>query len=575
MKRYYIGLSVSTHDAGLAIVDSDGEIVFAEATERYLQYKRAPNCEPDNERLISLLKQYCEPNAEFVAAVNWRKTSTIASKFLTFSGLTTAQGILRSQQTDIKFNTPFSLRTKMINACAASMYAKLGVGFAYATKMIFGNAQTDMRFFSHHLCHAALGCYTSPYNEASCMIVDGAGDYGSFAYYRYENNRITSIKEDKGFASLGRYYADMTWLCGFNPDKGEEWKVMGYAPYGKLDTKAYELLQSIFQISGYVTKSLSQKDYLSVLEQLQRKISDGSLAGADLAYTAQQVYSEVLLQLINNFHQAHPSENLAMAGGCALNSTTNGLIVEQTPFNNLFIPSAPADDGTALGAALLAYRQDHPEGRSWTRAQSPYLGSEMPSKQIDNLVRLSKNPKIFHFPGTIHLETAKLINDGNLVGWVQGRAEFGPRSLGNRSILADPRPKDMKDKINSLVKFREEFRPFAPSILHEYGSSYFENYQESPYMERTLNFKKAIFDKVPAVVHVNGSGRLQTVKPEWNRRFYDLIYAFFELTGVPILLNTSFNVMGKPIIHSIEDAVSVFYTTGLDVLVIDEYLIKK
>jgi len=168
-----------------------------------------------------------------------------------------------------------------------------------------------------------------------------------------------------------------------------------------------------------------------------------------------------------------------------------------------------------------------------------------------------------------------LLAGGKLVGWVQGRAEFGPRALGNRSILADPRPVDMKDRINTLVKFREEFRPFAPSILDEFGDEYFENYQVSPYMERTLTFKESVRQKIPAIVHVNRTGRLQSVRHEWNERFYDLIYAFYELTGVPLLLNTSFNIMGKPIMHSVEDAVGLFYTTGLDALAIEDYLIEK
>lgn len=575
MKRYYIGLSVSTHDSALAILDSTGEILFAEATERYLQYKRAPNCEPDNQRLVSLLKRYCEPDAEFVAAVNWRKGTALFSRLLTALGITTAKSIFDSSDPDIKYKTPNSLRTKMVNAWAASMYDRVGVGLAYATKLAFPGARCEMRFFPHHHCHAALACYTSPYDEGCCLIADGAGDYGSFAFYRYDGISIDLIKEQKGFASLGHYYADMTWLCGFNPDKGEEWKVMGYAPYGRLDKAAYDLLNSVFQTSGYATKNLARRKYLAVIESLQSRIDEKRLKPADLAFTAQQVFTEVLLEVIDGFYDAYPSENLIMAGGCSLNSTTNGLILEQSRYKNLFIPSAPADDGTAVGAALLAIQQDQPDWQPKRQTHSPYLGSEMPVQRVQDLVRLSNNPKVTHYPGTVEVETAKLLAQGKLVGWAQGKAEFGPRSLGNRSILADPRPAEMKDKINSLVKFREEFRPFAPSILHEHGAEYFENYQETPYMERTLRFKAEVFGTVPAVVHVNGTGRLQTVKPEWNKKFYDLISAFYQLTGVPILLNTSFNVMGKPIVHSVEDAVSVFYTTGLDVLVIDDFLIKK
>src|SRR5262249_54997606 len=194
---------------------------------------------------------------------------------------------------------------------------------------------------------------------------------------------------------------------------------------------------------------------------------------------------------------------------------------------------------------------------------------------MDHMLRFGSIPKLRHLPGDIECVTARLLAQGKLVAWMQGRAEFGPRALGNRSILADPRPAAMKDKINSLVKFREEFRPFAPSILHEFGPDYFENYQESPYMERTLRFRDEVKDRVPAVVHVDGTGRLQTVKREWNERFFKLIEAFRQITGVPLLLNTSLNVMGKPIVHSVEDALALFFTTGLDALAIGDYLIEK
>ncbi|MCI0666731.1 MAG: nodulation protein nolNO [Methylococcaceae bacterium] len=575
MKRYYIGLSVSTHDPALAIVDQDGETLFAEATERFLQYKRAPNCEPDNERLVSLLRRHCDQKAQFIVAVNWRRFTARFSRLLSQVGLTSAKAIFKSRSPDVKFNTPYSLRTKITNAYAASMYERLGVGFSYAMKLAFPESRYSIRYYAHHLCHAALACYSSPFSEASCMIVDGAGDFGSFAYYRYQSGAIQAIREQKGFASLGRFYADMTWLCGFNPDKGEEWKVMGFAPYGSLDQKAYELLKSLFVFKGSEIRGISSRAYQNILKQLQERLAANTLESRNLAFTAQQVFSETLIEAIRTFHRTCPSDNLAMAGGCLLNSSAAGLIEEQTPFKRLFVPSAPADDGTALGAALLALHRDHPRRHPDKRNGSPYLGSEISKKKLERVVQVSNTPNLRHFPGTIHIETAKLLSDGKLVGWVQGRAEFGPRSLGNRSILADPRPATMKDKINARVKFREEFRPFAPSILYEFGPEYFENYQESPYMERTLRFREQVWTKVPAVVHVNGTGRLQTVKPEYNEKFYALIRAFYELTGIPILLNTSFNVMGKPIIHSIEDAMSVFYSSGLDVLVIHDFLIRK
>ena len=271
------------------------------------------------------------------------------------------------------------------------------------------------------------------------------------------------------------------------------------------------------------------------------------------------------------------SDNLVLCGGCALNSSYNGQILERTPFQHLYVPSAPADDGNAIGAALLARADDggHKNRSNSFAFQTPYLGSSADRDRLERLVERGKLPNLRHLPEKIYEETAKLLAGGKLVGWMQGRAEFGPRSLGNRSLLAAPYPAGMKDKINAAVKFRESFRPFAPSILHEFGHQYFENYRESPYMERTLKFRPHVIDRVPAVVHVNQTGRLQTVKREWNPRFYALIEAFYELVGIPLLLNTSFNIMGKPIVHSIEDAIGMFYTTGMDVLVIEDYLIVK
>ncbi|MGH8476812.1 MAG: carbamoyltransferase family protein, partial [Methylococcales bacterium] len=496
-------------------------------------------------------------------------------QWLTQLGITSAKAIFQSESQDVKFNTPYSLRTKIINAFAAAMYDRLAVGFTYAVKLAFPASRYSIRYFSHHLCHAALACYESPFDEASCMIVDGAGDFGSFAYYRYRNGAIEVIREHKGFTSLGRFYADMTWLCGFNPDKGEEWKVMGFAPYGSLDARAYDLLKSLFVFRDSTIQGISNRAYQSILKDLRDRLASGELEACNLACTAQQVFTETLLGAIRNFHRQCPSENLAMAGGCLLNSSAAGLIEEQTQFKKLFVPSAPADDGTALGAALLACHADHPLRVAKPRSGSPYLGSEISKSRLQRLVQISNTPNLFHFPDTIHLETAQLLSQGKLVGWVQGKAEFGPRSLGNRSILADPRSESMKDTINARVKFREEFRPFAPSILHEFGSEYFENYQQSPYMERTLRFREDVRRKVPAVVHVNGTGRLQSVSAQSNEKFYLLIRSFYELTGIPILLNTSFNIMGKPIVHSIEDALGVFYTSGLDVLVIEDYLIRK
>jgi carbamoyltransferase len=235
---------------------------------------------------------------------------------------------------------------------------------------------------------------------------------------------------------------------------------------------------------------------------------------------------------------------------------------------------APGDDGNALGAAWLAFYEDNPSARHAASIHSPFLGSKLSARSVENFVQFNGG-RIRRFPNGPHEHVAELLAQGRIVGWARGPAEFGPRALGNRSILADPRDPEMMHKLNDRVKFREEFRPFAPSILEDFGPTWFEDYQPSPYMERTLRFRAEVRSKVPAVVHVDGTGRLQSVSKDGAPDFYRLIEAFHRTTGVPLLLNTSFNVMGKPIIHSVQDAVAVFYTSGLDVLVLDDVVIEK
>jgi carbamoyltransferase len=274
-------------------------------------------------------------------------------------------------------------------------------------------------------------------------------------------------------------------------------------------------------------------------------------------------------------YEKNISDNLVLAGGCALNSSANGQILSGTPFKRLHVFSAPGDDGNAIGAALLAYLEDHPNYRPPQKHLMPYLGSSMSAETLENVKRFSRIPKLTDCKGTAPERAGEMLSQGKIIGWIQGRAEFGPRALGNRSILADPRSPNIKDAINSRVKFREEFRPFAPSILHEFGPTFFEQYQESPYMERTLKFKQEVMNLVPGVVHEDGTGRLQTVKREWNERYFRLIQHFWTLTNVPVVLNTSFNVMGKPISHSVEDVLAVFYTSGLDAVFVEDILIEK
>jgi carbamoyltransferase len=577
-EKYYVGLATTYHDPAIAVVNSEGNVLFAEATERPLQQKRAFSAAADLREVVRrVLKDHCQPGSEFVVVKPWTRKMQRFMNLMCGLGHTNHERLPRRPGKMTKYLLPEDLIYSIL-WIQYSAFNISGGNLADILKADFSSSRLSYVRVPHHHAHAATACFTSPFAEAACMVIDGQGENGSMSYYAYRDGRLRRIFESKGSGSLGVFYAICTSFCGFSGEEGEEWKVMGLAPYGELDPEVLADFRDLVRVDGLSLKypPLRQIEaWFTRMRPRARANGAPALEVANLAFTTQFFYAEVMDQLLNNFYQLGISKNLALGGGCGLNSSYNGEITQRTEFKNLHVPSAPSDDGNALGAALLGYYQDHPDAKPKAEIHTPYLGSKMSKQAIDNLVAFGGLEKLRFLPDTVHRETARLLAEGKLVGWVQGAAEFGPRALGNRSILADPRPADMKDRINSLVKFREEFRPFAPSILDEFGDEYFENYQVSPYMERTLKFKESAKNKVPAIVHINASGRLQSVRREWNPRYYDLIKAFCELTGVPMLLNTSFNIMGKPIVHSVEDAIGLFCTTGLDALVLEDYLIEK
>jgi len=577
-QKYYIGLANTFHDPAIALVNSEGQVLFAEASERPLQQKRA-FCSPADVRQVvrHILKEYCDPRGEFVVVKPWTRKMQNFMDLMGWIGATNHEMIPRRPEQMTKYLvTRDALLTTLWIQYAG--FKQSGGHIADILKTAFRNSQVSFVKVPHHHAHAANACFTGPFEEAACMVIDGQGEWGSMSYFAYEQGRLRTVYQAKGPESLGIVYGICTEFCGFNIEKGEEWKLMGLAPYGQLDPEVLAALRELVRVDGLSIRYPPLRQIEGWFKRMKAKARTDDMTAlqvANLAFTTQFFYAEVMDQLLNTFYQRGISDNLVLGGGCGLNSSYNGEITQRTKFKYLHVPSAPSDDGNALGGALLAYYQDHPDAKPKPEFHTPYLGSRISTQTIENLVAFGRLEKLRRLPDTIHREAARLLAEGKLVGWVQGAAEYGPRALGNRSILADPRPADMKDKINSLVKFREEFRPFAPSILDEFGEEYFENYQVSPYMERTLKFKESAKKKVPAIVHVNATGRLQSVRREWNSRYYDLIKAFYDITGVPMLLNTSFNIMGKPIIHSVEDAIGLFYTTGLDALVLEDYLIEK
>jgi carbamoyltransferase len=587
-RQLIIGHGNTFHDPAIAIIE--GDKVFAEAIERHTQCKKAVEVHRlwyswrAVKSALSHLGLWPVGDADVLSVSSWE-----------YSRLKEAMEKKAGKRFWEKNPGQFPLGAVMMNCLPAeplfvNHLAWIFQGYPPRIESFPAEPspgvirQHDISWTSkeigHHLSHAANAVYTSPFEECVVIVIDGYGETTSMALYHFEDNTFRPLHTFE-CNSLGFFYAFITELCGFNSWEGEEWKIMGLAAYGKPNDDIYNFFKNKTSVDGLNFRmNFDAADITNELEPLVggfRSPGDPDfMRSADLSYNFQKWFEDTLITIIQAASDLGLSKNLAYAGGCALNSSANGKILRSTGFERLHIPSSPADDGNALGAALYEKYCVRGQKRDTREIMSPYLGT---------MIDIPKLEKILGFGGIqfkkaadeteLCREAAELLAEGNIIGWVQGRAEFGPRALGNRSILTDPRPADMKDKINERVKFREVYRPLAPSILHEFGDAYFEDYQESPYMERTLVFRKEVRDNVPAVVHKNGTGRLQTVKAEWNPLYYRLIRAFYEKTGVPLVLNTSFNVMGKPIMHSVEDAITVLYTTGLDYLIIGNYILYK
>jgi carbamoyltransferase len=448
----------------------------------------------------------------------------------------------------------------------------------------------------HHLAHIASAYYCSPWDRAAGFSYDGSGDFVSTMMARCEGNSIEVLERVFLPHSLGSFY---TMLCEFIGYKkyGDEGKVMGLAPYGK-DTYCEKLRQLIhlrnggFQLEMQYFQPLGSNQGMEVLAdgsvELARHFSDRmrDLFGEprephseitqrdmDLAFAMQQRFEEVFFHLLNQLYKKVPCQNLAMAGGCALNSVANGKVFTKTPFRQTWIQPAAGDEGLAIGAALHTYHSVLNQPRSYELKNS-YLGSEFSDSLIEQTLK-SCRLKYRKLAREQLLETvADQIATGNVVGWFQGRMEWGPRALGNRSILAHPGLATMKDVLNARIKHREWFRPFAPSILAEHQHEFFEHDHPSPFMLHVYKIRREKRAELCAVNHVDDTGRLQSVAREENPLYYDLIKTFQKKTGTPVVLNTSFNE-NEPIVCAPQEAIDCFSRTRMDVLAIGPFLALK
>lgn len=570
----YLGFSCSQHDPAIAVVSEEGEVLFAEANERALKYKRGWHATPDPFGLIEPILARYVPPGDISASLTWSAQSLHSVRYLTpiSRWAIAAFERLPGRNAEARLARGWAFRHGLYRAPRSVSDHLLNLELRLKERTGF-RTKLEKRSWNHHACHAAAACYSSPFDEALCVVMDGMGEGSSTAVFDFRGGQLKRLDRFglPNLASLGIFFSQICFAAGFDPFAGEEWKLMGLAAYGRLDPDLYRIMRHAVLVKG--ERLVLSRDYAATISQLMPRRKLAHLANADLAFTAQQVFEEVLFEFLNGAHKRWGGENLIFTGGCALNSSANGKIVAATPFRQLHVPMAPGDDGNAVGAALLAWQAAH-AGRRAPRFSSPYLGTEHRQDTLERLQGYGMAPcLVAKDDDELCSFVAGQLAGGAIVGWMQRRAEYGARALGNRSILADPRSANVHDRLNAEVKFREEFRPFAPSILHEFGPDYFQDYAYSPYMERTL---KWLPDRAPpGVRHVDDTGRLQSVTEATNPLYYKLISTFHRKTGLPILLNTSFNVMGRPMIHDVEDALGVFFTCGLDLLVVGRAVFQK
>jgi len=448
----------------------------------------------------------------------------------------------------------------------------------------------EIIFPEHHISHAAHTFFTSPFDEAAILTIDGVGEWSTTTFGIGKNNNIKLINDIRWPHSVGLFYSAFTYFLGFKVNDGE-YKLMGLSSYGK--PKYYDkILNELIDVKNDGSIQLNMKYFTFTYDKYMTNQNFSEIFGIsprehderaeqvhyDIGASAQLVLEDILLKMVNHVHKKTKMKNLCLGGGVALNGVANYRILKEGPFENLHIPPSPGDAGSAVGAAQYLY-YCHTKNKRVIQTSTEriknniYVGPEYSNNEIKAF--LDKNKITYEFLEREQLlkNTAKLISDRNIVGWYQGKMEWGPRALGNRSILADPRDRKMKDVLNEKIKHRESFRPFAPSILEEHISEYFDIDRPSPYMLLVANVKKP--DKIPAVTHIDGTGRLQSVSKHVNPLYYDLINEFYKLTSVPVIINTSMNVMGEPIVNTPEQAHNMILKTDMDYIVMGNYLISR
>nr|CRH06483.1 Conserved protein of unknown function. Containing carbamoyltransferase domain [Candidatus Magnetococcus massalia] len=458
----------------------------------------------------------------------------------------------------------------------------------------------------HHYAHLASAFYVSPFEKALTVSVDGFGDFSSTAWGMGDGAELSRDGSVLFPHSLGIFYQALTQYLGF-PNYGDEYKVMGLAPYGepryleqmekivriqpdgtfKLDMRYFKhhKIRSVFSWEGgypSVATLFNAQPLEALLGPVRKKDEPLSQHHKDIARSIQAMYEKAFFALLNHLHGRYGTDHLTLAGGCAMNSVANGKVTRQTPFKHLYIQSAAGDAGGAVGAAAAVWAEHAPQRAREPQMPHAYWGPSYDDDAIAQLLQergdelQAADCQVMQMSDDAERidYVAKRIMNGEVIGWFQGAMEWGPRALGNRSILCDPRRSDMKDILNLKIKRRESFRPFAPAILRSEVSNWFELDDEVPFMMKVFPIRAEKRSEIPAVTHVDGSGRLQTVTAEQNRDYHDLIHRFGELTGVPILLNTSFNE-NEPVVCQPVEALNCYLRTKMDCLVMGRWVVIR
>jgi carbamoyltransferase len=555
-----LGLNYSQmHDSSACLV-RDGELLFAVAEERISRMKH-------DVRFPALSIQSCldfakiRPDQVDEVCVGWQTPGATYRQDLKL--------YLTGQWPISYLNVLNSTRH------FASMWHQNGGANPFTRQ--FGPTKARFRFVDHHLAHAISAYSYSGFDDAAIVVMDGRGAWEATSIWQGHKGRIYPVLTIDWPDSLGLFYAVFTGFLGFTPN-ADEWKVMGLAPYGKpgvdlsmfLDPHAAPYKVHTARLVG--NGSDPYTGWPAALGSPRVPESDIGDLHKDIAYAVQDLCETAMMNVVRLALEKTRSRNLCLAGGVALNSKANGKIAASGSVDNIFVQPAAADDGVALGAALAPFL-DGGQRLPLKAMRHAYLGPSFDDAAIEAALNTYKirYTRLSDPAAT----AAEFLSQGKILGWYQGRMEFGPRALGNRSILADPRDPQMNIKVNNAVKFREWWRPFAPSFKKEAAPEYLESAYDSPFMILTAQVRPEKRSVIPSVAHVDGSARPQTVEKEINPLYYRLIDEFGKRTGVPVIMNTSFNLRGEAIVHTPTDAIRTFFSSGMDALVLGSFLVEK